>query len=118
MKSQPERKGNHVVNNTRKEQKENTSTYLLQTFFASEHSHSFHFLSIDMVILYTISRYLDMPKNSCFAKQTVLAHECRIKRFHFAKRCEYLVKIGLLFRYTKGKLYYYELGHVITGVAH
>jgi len=97
-------------------QKTDKATYLLQKFLASDHSHDFAILPIDVFILLMICRYLDMKGSKCFAKQKTLANECRIKLRHFQDRCDYLQRIGLLFRYFRGRSYQYELGYVITGI--
>lgn len=108
-----------MINDTRFSQKVNihhTNTNLVQTFIASELSHEIELVPLDITILFVIARYLDMPKKECFAKQTVLAHECRTDRTHFGRRSSYLVSQHLLFRFLRGKLYRYELGEIITGV--
>jgi len=103
------------MDNTRNSRKENTSTYLVQTFLASEFSHEYALLPSDLAILYTIARFLDMPAKICFGKQKVLAKECRMTERNFRRRCDYLQARNLLIRISKWKLYHYSLGGIITG---
>lgn len=103
------------MDNTRNPSKENSSTYLVQRFIASEFSHEYELKPYDLVILFVIARYLDMPKSACFAKQKQLAKECRMSERFFRDRTIYLQSLGLLHRIIRWKLYSYELGGVITG---
>jgi hypothetical protein len=96
--------------------KENTSTYLVQSFLASEKSYELNINVYDMAILYTIARYLDMPKNQCFGKQSKLAQECRMSLREFKRRTNYLSENKVILRYLKGKLYQYAFGEKISGI--
>lgn len=102
------------MNNTRKYRKVNRATYLVQAFLASEFSHEYELIPADLVILFIVARFLDMPKKSCFGKQKNLAKECRMTERNFRRRCEYLQSLNLLIRIQKWKLYNYELGGIIT----
>lgn len=90
--------------------------FQLTSFINSEQSYELEIDPYDITILFIISRYLDMPKEICCIRQIHLAKECRISERELRHRCAALVSKKLLFRYTKGKLYYYELGEAITGV--
>lgn len=86
------------------------------TYFVSSDDYYTHDLTPDdLAILFIISRYLDMPKNVCCLKQVNLAKECRMSERQLRKRTAFLVSQKLLIRYTRGKLYYYEMGEAITG---
>lgn len=102
------------MDDTRKNEKVKSATYLVQEFLASEFSHEYELFTSDVAILFIIARYLDMPKKACFAKQKQIIKECRISERTFRTRCEYLQSVGLLTRYLKWKLYHYELGGIIT----
>ena len=104
------------MNDTRNYGKENTSTYLVQKFIASEKSHEIKLLPIDIVILFIIARYLDMPKGECFAGQKTLGRECRISAEYFGDRCIYLVQQKVIFRFIRGKGFGYNLGELLTGI--
>ena len=90
--------------------------YQLTRFIGSDEYYSFDLAPHDLAILFIISRYLDMPKGFCNARQTKLATECRMSERKFRNHCNYLVEQKLLFRYAKGKLYYYELGEIIARI--
>lgn len=100
---------------TRITRKENTATHLVHKFLASEKSHEFNLIQLDLLILYTIARFLDMPSGKCFAKQKLLARECRTDVYQFSRRSSYLQKHGIISRYLIGKLYRHELGELLTG---
>lgn len=91
--------------------------YQLTKFIGSDDYYDYDLTPYDLAILFIISRYLDMPKGLCCLKQIKLARECRMSERELRRSCDRLVDQKILFRYIKGKLYYYELGESITGIA-
>lgn len=70
------------------------------------------------LILRVIADYIDMRLGKCMVKQSSLANECGISERQFRRNCDQLIYEKLLFRYTDGKLYTYELGEILTKKAH
>ena len=102
--------------NVSRNQRQLKAQWQLNNFINSPRSYEFDLNGNDLAILYIIARYLDMPDNICCLKQINLAKETRTSDPTIRRRCKYLVKTKILFRYLKGKLYYYELGEEVTGV--
>lgn len=94
-----------------------TATYLVQNFIGSHKAYELGLDPYDLIILFTIARYLDMPLKKCFGKQITLAKDCHMSIRQFKYRSEELHKDGFILRYKKGKLYHYELGSLLTGIS-
>lgn len=88
--------------------------FLLLEFIASKRHYDFDLNPYDLAILMIICRYLDMPLNRCFAKQTTLAKECLMSERQFRRSCEKLIKHDLIIRTCRGSLYNYYLGEALT----
>lgn len=94
-----------------------TFTHLVQKFMVSEKAHELKLDPYDLIILFNIARYLDMPFKKCFGKQTTLSFDCHMSRNEFQRRSVKLQKLNLIQRYLKGKLYHYELGEELTNIS-
>lgn len=91
-----------------------TAFYQVSSFISQKKHLDYKLSSYEIVILYTIARYLDMPKKQCFAKQTTLAIECGMSERQFRDSCNILSENQLIIRTTIGKLYHYYLGPSVT----
>jgi hypothetical protein len=90
------------------------ASYQVNRFISSENYYEFELTPFELVILFIIARYLDMPKGKCFAKQTVMAKECRMSERQFRLSCKKLINYKLIERGMRGKLYHYYLGTNVT----
>jgi hypothetical protein len=90
--------------------------YQLCNFINSEKRYQLKITSYEISILFVLCRYLDMPKKTCCLKQIPFSIEAGMSERQFRYSCEKLVILKLMFRYMKGKLYYYELGETITEI--
>lgn len=85
--------------------------YRIAKFLRNKDSLSFNLSSVDALILRTIADYIDMkPNGICFAKQNVLAQECRICKRTLVYHLVKLEKILLIKRTRVWKLNNYVLG--------
>ena len=90
------------------------ASYQVNRFISSENYYEFELTPFELVILFIIARYLDMPKGKCFAKQTVMAKECGMSIRQFKSSSKKLCELGLLTRGMRGKLYHYYLGDKLS----
>jgi DNA-binding MarR family transcriptional regulator len=91
-----------------------TATYQVQSFISKQKHLDFNLSAYEIVILYTIARYLDMPKKKCCAKQVTLAKDCGMSTRQFKRSSQKLSDNGLIIRTMRGKLYHYYLGFGVT----
>jgi Helix-turn-helix domain len=93
-----------------------TAFYQVSTFITKKKHIKFNLISSEIIILWTIARYLDMPKGQCFAKQTTLAKECGLSLATFKRSCQKLADLKIIIRTTKKKIYNYYFGLPVTNV--
>ena len=85
--------------------------YRIVSFLKSKESLAFELDSIDALILRTIADYIDMkPNGKCFAKQDVLAYECRICKRTLVSHLKQLEEKLLIKKIRVWKLNNYFLG--------
>lgn len=90
--------------------KSHKATYLVQRFIGSDYFHECNLTAYEIVILYTVARYLDMPNGKCFAKQATLIQESGMCERQFRNSIKKLHSKKLLTIYSSWRNNGYELG--------
>lgn len=87
-----------------------TAYYQLFRFIGDKKHHHYDLTPYDLTILFMLCRYWDMPSGKCFAKQTVLAKECRMSERQFRDSSKKLHDLKIIERAVRGSLYHYYIG--------
>lgn len=86
------------------------ATYQIQRFVTSVYFFECNLTAYEIVILYTVARYLDMPNGKCFAKQKTLIRETGMSERQFRNSIKILSSKKLITVYSSWRNNGYELG--------
>ena len=93
----------------------NKAWYVISHFLLSPDRHEYDLNPYDLLILITIARYLDMPKNECFLKWQTFSRETGgIGRSQIFKSLKKLTDYKLIYKTYRGQKPYYWLGEYFS----